>query len=190
MILLTPWFLFVLGIHSCVIASAMSIMVWRMADSGDVVEEQMSMGICPSLALELCIITVCEATSAFAFQLLHNSTSENERLLNDSTASCVVHRFSGCIESCSFQAASLLGTNAIGGCIFDAVRSEDQASIRSFCREGIDGPLPGPILVTLTYKRSWNSPSIGEFDAKILQYSMAQSDDVRLLIELTGEVRL
>merc|ERR1719353_1080927 len=130
-----------------------------------------------------------EVTSAYYFQILRKSISENERLLNDSTASCIVSRLSGRINSCSFQASSLLGSNAVGRCIFDAVHLQEQVKFHSFCTEGIDGSLPDPILVTFTTKHSSGNSPVSVFDAKVVQYRLAHSDDVRLLLELTGEVR-
>merc|ERR1719375_542900 len=134
------------------------------------------------------LMIMCEVT-AYYFQILRKTLSENERLLNDSTASCIVNRFSGCIKSCSYQASSLLGSNAVGWCIFDAVQLQEQAKFRCFCKEGIDGSLPDPILVTFSNKHSSGNSPVSVFDAKVVQYKLANSDDVRLLLELTGEVR-
>merc|ERR1719375_2576986 len=134
------------------------------------------------------LMIMCEVT-AYYFQILRKTLSENERLLNDSTASCIVNRLSGCINSCSYQASSLLGSNAVGGCIFDAVQLQEQAKFRCFCKEGIDGSLPDPILVTFSNKHSSGNSPVSVFDAKVVQYKLAHSDDVRLLFELTGEVR-
>merc|ERR1719174_2828673 len=147
----------------------------------------------PNLALYFgwpaILLIMCEVTSAYYFQILRQSISENERLLNDITANCIVNRFTGCINSCSFQASSLLGSNAVGRCIFDNVQLQEQAKFRCFCKEGIDGSLPDPILVTFTKKHSSGNSPVSVFDAKLVQYKLAQSDDVRLLLELTGEVR-
>merc|ERR1719174_3393899 len=147
----------------------------------------------PNLALYFgwpaILLIMCEVTSAYYFSILRQSISENERLLNDITASCIVNRFSGCINSCSYQASSLLGSNAVGRCIFDAVQLQEQDKFRCFCKEGIDGSLPDPILVTFTNKHSSGNSPVSVFDAKVVQYKLAHSDDVRLLLELTGEVR-
>ena len=135
------------------------------------------------------IMIFCEVFTAYSFEILRNTMSENERLLNDSTASCIVNRFSGCINSCSYQASSLLGSNAVGGCIFDAVQLQEQGEIRRFCKEGMNESLPDPILLTFTRKSSSGNSAVSVFDAKVVQYRVAHSDDVRLLLELTGEVR-
>merc|ERR1719247_3910829 len=108
---------------------------------------------------------ICEVTSAYYFQMLCKNISESERLLNDSTASCIVHRFSGRITSCSYQASSLLGSNAVERCIFDAVQLQEQAKFRGFCKDGIDGSSPDPILLTLTNKHSSGNLPVSVFDA-------------------------
>jgi len=178
-----------MGVHSCIlIATAIALwLAFATNANADILHLRGYIGV--TLIYELILMLICEATVAYYFRLLHESMSENERLLNDATASCIVTRSSGCIRTCSYQASSLLGFNANGGRISDGVRLQDQVAFWSFCIEGTPGALPDPILVTLIHRRSWDSTPIGEFDVRVVQYGTANNDDVRLLFELTGEVR-
>ena len=189
--ILCLFILFVMGIHSSMLLSGAAAL-WIVFVTNGNVDSSSAIGYYMACAVFLILAgsLVCEATTAYYFGLLEQNISENERLLNDATVSCTINRVTGRISKCSNQASSLLGLNPNGGCIFESVQSRERAVFCSFCAQGVDGALPDPILVTMNHKLSWDSAPAGECDMKVVQYSSAHADDVRLLFELTGEMRI
>ena len=94
------WSLFAIGIHSCVIISSFGLMLLSLYLS-EGVDMELKKNL-PTLAhwfgYPAILMIMCEVTSAYYFQILRKNIFENERLLNDSTASCIVNRLSGCIN--------------------------------------------------------------------------------------------
>ena len=183
--------LFSVGVHSSMILTGAVAMWIALVTSDNVHLLSLSAVIGPVMGFTVILMLTCEATTAYYFRLLEKSMSENERLLNDATVSCTVNRVTGRVSECSYPASSLLGLNPNGGRIFESVRSQqERAAFCSFCAQGVDGALPEPILVTMNHKRSWDAAPVGELDMKVVQYRTSHNDDVKLLFELTGEVRI